>query len=250
MDLFTFKKIVGHLIMPLPMIFALLVIGLYWTAKKRAKLAVTFQLLGLALLALLSTPHFSSQLLSPLEKTYRQYDFDQKVKVIVILGCGHSNDGTLPITAQLYSCSLYRLAEGIRIYRANPGSRIITSGYGGTEEFSNAYMVKETAIALGVPEADITVFESPKDTQEEAKALFKPLQNTSFALVTSASHMRRAMHIFEAQGLKPIAAPTGHLAKDSSRAPWWEYLPQSSNITKVEKWWRETMGYIWQKIKN
>lgn len=247
MDLFTFKKIVAHLLMPLPIICCLLILALYWTMRKRNKLAFIAQLCVLIMVVVLGNPIVANSLLSPMERTFKQYDLDTRVSTIVVLGCGHSNDGMLPVTAQLYSCSLYRLAEAMRIYNANPGSKIITSGYGGTEQFSNAFMVKEAAVAMGVPARDISIIELPRNTQEEADAIKLKLGNKKFALVTSASHMTRAIDIFNDRGLFPIPAPTGHLAKDASRDNWWQQLPQSQNLRKAETWWYETMGQLTQK---
>ncbi|UAA37244.1 YdcF family protein [Paraneptunicella aestuarii] len=248
MDLFTFKKIVAHLLMPLPVIACLLILALYWTIRKRNKLAFIAQLCVLFMVIMLGNPTIANKLLSPMERTFKQYDLDTKVNTIVVLGCGHSNDGMLPVTAQLYGCSLYRLAEAMRIYKANPGSKIITSGYGGTEQFSNAFMVKEAAIAMGIPAQDISIIESPRNTAEEADAIKLKLGNKKFALVTSASHMPRAISTFNEKGLFPIPAPAGHLAKDASRANWWQQLPQSENLRKAETWWYETMGQLAQKL--
>lgn len=250
MDLFIFKKIVGYAAMPLPLLVFIIFLGIFWTARNKKGMAIFSQLLGLILLLTITNPNISHRLLSPLEQQHKQYDLSVPIKTIVILGCGHTNDGMLPITAQLASCSMYRLAEGIRIYKANPGSRIIASGYGGTEPFSNAFMMKEVAIAMGIPENHIQILEYPKDTEQEAQAVSSIVSSSSFALVTSASHMYRAIQVFSTAGLDPIPAPTGHLAQDPSRADWWEYFPSAQNIRMIERWWYETMGAWWLAIKS
>lgn len=249
MDLFTIKKIVGQGVMPLTLLAILILLGLYWSIKNKKKKAIFTQAIAFVFLILISNQQLAYHLLVSKEQIYKQYDLSRPVKHIVILGCGHKNDGMLPVTAQLSSCSLYRLAEAIRIYKANPGSRLLASGYGGNEPFSNAEMVRQVAVALGVPESHILVFPQPKDTEQEAQAIAPVLGKQHFALVTSASHMPRAMHIFEQANLNPIAAPAGHLAKDPSRGNWWENTPKAGAVYSVERWWYETLGSVWLFLK-
>ncbi|MFT4941819.1 MAG: uncharacterized SAM-binding protein YcdF (DUF218 family), partial [Paraglaciecola sp.] len=75
------------------------------------------------------------------------------------------------------------------------------------------------------------------------------LSGAKFALVTSASHMQRAMKLFQDQGLKPIAAPTEHLVRHTKSRPWQYMLPNSKNISKMERWWYEILGRTWLKLK-
>lgn len=250
MDLFLIKKVAGIWIMPLPVLGFLLLIGLFFFIKGNKKRAITSQFAAIILLFFTSTPFFINDSLSQLERQYPQYDISIPTNYIVVLGCGHSNDGALPITAQLYYCSLERITEAVRLHQLNPDSKILMSGYGGEQPFSNAYMGKELAMSLGIKESSINIFEEPRDTESEAKAMAPILRDKPFALVTSASHMRRAVSLFEDQHLSPIPAPTGHLVKDDSRSKWWHLAPKSGNIAKSERWWYETMGAIHLAIRS
>lgn len=249
MDLFTIKKIIGHGFTPLTFVVFLIFLGLFWSLKNQKRKAIIAQSSALILLIALSSQQLAYSLLSPKEQIFKQYDLSVSTKTIVILGCGHQNDGMLPVTAQLASCSLYRLTEGLRIYKANPGSRLIVSGYGGTEPFSNAHMMQQVAISLGIPSHHITVLPNPKDTEQEAKAIFPLIGSHDFALVTAASHMPRAMRIFEHAGMHPTPAPAGHLAKDISRANWWHNFPDAKAIHMINRWWYETLGAWWLTLK-
>jgi len=250
MDIFLFKKFVGSAFMPLPVLFFLLLLTLIFLIKKQRNKAIILQCFSLIFLALIANKYLAFELMAPTEQTYKQFDRNQSVGTIVVLGCGHINDGMLPQTAQLHSCSLYRLAEAMRIYHLNPQSQIITTGYGGNEPFSNADLVRQVAISMGIPGNKIRAISHPRDTEEEAKAVRKLLGQKPFVLVTSASHMPRAMSIFEAEGMHPMAAPTGHMAKDPSRAFWWEQLPQANSVRLVERWWYETLGKIWFNLRH
>ncbi len=250
MDLFALKKIIGHAAMPLTLLTIIIVLGIFWTVKNRKGWSIVFQTTALMLLLAITNQNVAYKLLSPSEQIHKQFDLSQSVNTVVVLGCGHTNDGMLPITAQLASCSLYRIAEAIRIYRANPGSKILATGYGGTEPFSNAYMVKQVAVSMGVPEHDIYIYELPKDTKQEASTIASKVDQSKFALVTSASHMPRAIKTFNNAGMFPIAAPTGHMAKFKNDSNWWKHFPSSEPTTMIERWWHEAMGTMWMTIQS
>ncbi len=191
-------------------------------------------------------------LLRPLEMSYGQFDLSQPVDFIVILGCGHTNDGALPITAQLKPCSTVRIMEAFRIGQYNPNAKYITSGNTLREPFSNAEMNSQLLTTMGVPESQIITLSISKDTEDEALNIAPLIGQKQFALVTSASHMARAMKLFEARKLSPIAAPTEHLVRLSG-APNHVILsnvPNSKNVQKTERYWYETLGHTWLWIKS
>ena len=249
MDLFSFKKIVGTFVMPVPLSVILVIITIFALMMHRKKLAMTSGITALMIMLLSSTPFLPDRLLGNLEQTYKQFDMSQPVSTIVVLGCGHNDDGRLPLTAQISPCSSIRVMEAVRIFRNNPQARIFTSGRSLTQPFSNAEMNKRLLIALGVPESQITKFESPKDTREEAILLSKTIQDAPFVLVTSASHMARSVRLFESEGTTPIAAPTEHLVSDLGTKGWLYYAPSVRHLEKSQRWWYETMGHTWLTIR-
>jgi uncharacterized SAM-binding protein YcdF (DUF218 family) len=249
LDLFILKKTIGALLMPLPLCLMLFLMAAlaYCTARKRLAKGLTF--FSLSVLLLLSTPYLPDYLLGKLEHQYRQFDLSQKVQRIVILGCGHVNDPRLAISAQLYPCSSVRIIEAMRLLASNPDSIIITSGNTQRETYSNAEMNKRLLIAMGVDENKIISVEQSLDTEDEAQNLRAYLVGKKFALVTSASHMLRAVRLFENQNLQPIAAPTENLVRTSDDTSWLHFLPSSKNLHKSERWWYETLGNWWLNIK-
>ncbi len=242
---FYLKKIVIALSSPIATSLILILIAFILMLLGRKRLAIGLNAVAFTYLLLASTPFLPNYLLPLLEHQYTQYDQSVKVSTVVVLGCGHANDGSISPVSQLHACSLYRLNEGIRIWRLNPGASMYLSGYGAGQDFSNAATAKEVALALGVPERSMRIFETPKNTQEEAQAMAGSVGLQSFALVTSASHMPRAMAYFEAQGLAPIPAPTGYLLKDESKDPWWQGLPSARHLRKSERIIYEYLALAW-----
>lgn len=250
MEFFTFKKLVGLAFMPLPVAIAALVLGITALLLNRQRLGLLCCTAPTLLLFLASTPFVADPALRSIERQYHQFDMSQPVDYIVILGCGHVNDGQIPISAQIKACSLYRIVEALRIFQQNPKATLITSGNTGAQPFSNAEMNRRLLRELGVADAQIIGVELSKDTEEEARNLARLLGSARFALVTSASHMPRAMGLFEAQGLTPLPAPTEHLVRESQETTLLGYIPSSRHLQKAERWWYETLGATWLWLKD
>lgn len=249
MDLFFLKKLVSALIMPLSFILLLLIIGLF-LYRKKPTLSIKFIATATVLLFAFSFQPVSDTLISPLESQYETFNRSIKpINYIIVLGCGHITDDALPVTTQLYSCSLQRLVEAVRIYNLHPEAKIITSGYAGEDEVSNAEKVKQAAMLLGIPESKIIVESFPQDTEEEAELIAPRVRGTNVVLITNADHMPRSMNYFSAQGVNAIAAPTGHWVKGDGSRYWKDYWPSVYNLEKTTIAWYETLGLTVQWIK-
>lgn len=250
--MFELKKIVSSLLMPMP---ALLIIGflglmlIMFTAKRKiGSLIVLFSLLGLFFI---SFQPLSSRLLMPLERQYSAFlPVDGTIDYVMVLGNGHVVDDSIPPTSELSRAALMRLAEGIRILHMYPGAKLILSGYAGGSEFSHARMLAKVALALGVAKSDIILLETAQDTWEEARQAAVFVQQKKLVLVTSASHMTRAMNEFHSVGLNPIPAPTNYLAQTHIAQTWDKYTPKAIYLEQTERYWHETMGLIWQSIRD
>ncbi|MDW6093184.1 envelope biogenesis factor ElyC [Vibrio rhizosphaerae] len=250
--MFELKKIISALMMPLP---ALLIIGfiglmmiMFSTKRKTGCLIVLF---SYTLLFLASFQPVSDRLLAPLERKYSAFlPVEGSIDYIMVLGSGHVVDDQLPPTSQLSRSALMRLTEGIRIMRMYPGSRLILSGYAGGTRFSHARMLARVALSLGVAKSDIVLLESAKDTWEEAQLAASFVGPRKLVLVTSASHMDRALHEFQSAGLNPIPAPTNYLSYKNIAQPWIKYAPKAIYLEQTERYWYETLGKFWHYLKN
>lgn len=190
-----------------------------------------------------SYPPLSAKLTGPLEQQYDSYrSTASPAAYVAVLGNSQVSAKEQPVTSELSPTAVVRLAEGIRIYRLNPGSKLIFTGYHGRESESFADKIKELALALGVPEDDILAFTGPRDTAEEAKLIAGQVAERSLVLVTSAAHMPRAMSLFLQAGLKPIPAPTEHLTKPV-RSKW--IYPSAETLMKTQRWLHEQLGLLW-----
>lgn len=249
MDFFLLKKTIGALLMPMPILLLALiatVVAILLKKERMVKVGASFSLL---FFLLISTPFLPDYLLKKIESQYPQWDMSQSVDNIVVLGCAHTNYGPLPLSSQLHTCSMIRLAEAMKIYQQNPTATIITSGAKFNQPFSNAEMQKRMLMELGIPEDHIKSYGESRDTEDEAQRLSPVLKQSRFALVTSASHMPRAMRLFQQYGSQPHAAPTDHKVRAKDVSEKRHFLPHSKNIKKMERWWYETLGQTWLSVK-
>jgi len=248
--MFLLKKIIASILLPIPLVLIISGFGLFllWFTKwqRFGKLLVGFAVIGLLVMS--STP-FSNYAISTLENSFAPFDVEKKtVKYVMVLGSGHVSDAKLPVTSQIGSVSLIRLVEGIRIYQANPGSKLILSGYGGKDPVSNAEVVAKVAVALGIARSDLIESANARDTFEEARLIKEVIGNAVFALVTSANHMPRSMAVFTKQGLSPIPAPANYLVKKSpNKDSSWEF--SAGNLYKTERAMHEYLGLAWYKLR-
>ena len=247
---FLLKKLITMFIMPLSIGMILLLIGVVLIFKHKYVKAKVFLSLSFVWLFFISYPPLANVLLYSLENNYPALKTAPKeVQYIYVLGNGHHTDDTQPITSQVNEVSSVRLNEAIRLYRQlGEKPTIIVSGYSGLyDPSSGAVMQERLALSLGVPKEKLHLEPLAKDTQEEAQAAKKYIGNAPFILVTSASHMKRAMRFFNYEGLIPIPAPTNHLVQ--IKHPHYFTLFDQGALHKTHILWYELVGLLWQKIK-
>lgn len=246
--LFLAKKFLGGLLMPLPVALILLVWALLFLLRRKTRWAgFLCVLLATALLFVASYAPLSNPMIRPLEQQFASYQPGASpVDYVSVLGSGHDSADHWPITSEVTPVGVVRLAEGIRVYRLNPGSKLIFSGYHGDDRASNADKIKQLALALGVPEADVITFTGPRDTAEEAQTIAENFPDAKLALVTSAAHMTRAMGLFHGAGLDPIPAPTNHQGRPV-RSPW--QFPDAHNLANSRSWLHEQLGIAWAGLR-
>ncbi|MGV3344847.1 envelope biogenesis factor ElyC [Enterobacteriaceae bacterium LUAb1] len=248
---FILKKIVGGLLLPLPFLLLLMALGLVmlWLSRWQ-KTAKSLLSISWLLMLLLSTQPIADKLLQPIEQRYPTWHGEQPVEYIVVLGGGYTWNEKWAPSSNLINNSLPRVTEGIRLWRANPGSKMIFTGAASPDNtVSAAEAGARVAQSLGVPATDTLTLNAPRDTEEEAAAVAPLVGQQPFLLVTSASHLPRAMIFFRSQGLHPLPAPANQLAIDSPLNGWESVLPSPLWLNHSERAWYESLGRAWQSLK-
>lgn len=237
-------------LMPLSIGVLFIIFAFVLLHLKKMKKAKFMLIVSIAWFFLFSYSPVANLLLYSIESDHPTlHTAPEDTQYIYVLGGGHHTDESLPITSQIVEASVVRLNEGIRLYRQlNKRAKIIVSGYHGLyDKTEHAVLQQKLALSLGVDKKDIILFQGTRDTQEEAKAGKKLLNGKPFILVTSASHMTRALKFFTYEGLEPIAAPTNHLAS-IQHLDYTDFF-SSDALTKSRIVFHEVLGLLWQKLK-
>ncbi len=157
----------------------------------------------LTLILLYFAVQLSSFLLSNLLNLIH-FKKNRGLSYVVVLGAGLIKGKPTPLLRA-------RIEKGIRVYRDNPGSKLIFSGgQGSDEEVSEGFAMAEYALSQGVPEKDILREERSSNTEENIRfsaAVMAEKEGKSgafFGVVTSSYHVLRALLIARRQKLSCI----------------------------------------------
>jgi uncharacterized SAM-binding protein YcdF (DUF218 family) len=207
--MYAFKQFIGVLTHPGTIGLLLLIAGLA-VRRKRPRAAIPLFCLAAVFAWLLSTPLVGGWLLVPLERAYPPLQvLPAQARYVVVLGSSYWPHDGVPITAAIDDAGLKRLVEGIRLQRLLPGSTLVVSGGAASGGYAPATGNARLAQALGVPAGSIVQLLRPLDTRGEAADICALVGTEPFILVTSSSHMPRAMEYMRRAGGNPVAAPTG-----------------------------------------
>jgi uncharacterized SAM-binding protein YcdF (DUF218 family) len=242
---FFIKKLVTFFIEPYGIVLSLLILGIYFLFTDRENKAKLSLLLSAILLSLFAYPPISNMLIKGLEDGHSRYAYKEKIRYIHVLGSGHKVDREQPLSSQIGSASIKRVIEGIVIHKKIKNSKLIFTGYEGITDIPNATVNANLAILLGVKKSDIIEGIKPKDTKEEAIFVERIVGDEPFVLVTSATHMSRALAIFHSIGLYPIPAPTNFHKKKSIT---FLSLPNENSLLLSKIAIHEYIGALWSKI--
>jgi uncharacterized SAM-binding protein YcdF (DUF218 family) len=221
-----------------------------WLVRKLGcyRLGDNLMIMAIILLLLAAWAPVADNLLKPLESKYAAllaWPEDRDIVAVVVLGGGWRPNQPWSITGRLSESSGLRLMEGIRLWQQRPDVPLLVSGNGADSETTMAYGYAEAAESLGVPAERIVKLVSPKNTAEEAKAVQALLgRGAQVLLVTSASHMPRAMRYFELEGLAPVAAPTHYLSTQIEGFGLAYWVPSAQELRKTERAIYEVLGLL------
>jgi uncharacterized SAM-binding protein YcdF (DUF218 family) len=107
-----------------------------------------------------------------------------------------------------------RLERGVELFQEQAAPLLVLSG-GGAGPISEAEMMRDTALARGVPSAALLIEARSRSTRENARETARLLGSrglTAVLLVSDRAHLPRATILFRLAGLKVAgwAAPPRH----------------------------------------
>jgi uncharacterized SAM-binding protein YcdF (DUF218 family) len=208
---------------------------------------------------------------------------------VVVLGQGMPESSDLPLRYQNNEIFDRRLLEGVRVAKLIPESRLIISMAGEAPDTIKQLFLDEYMSLVNFPTNRVFMFTTARDTSEEAACAKKVISNqcsvisgdgssrasdpvssfqfpvsnlqtnaltnyrtNALLLATSASHIPRAMKIFQKQGMDPIPAPCDYTDVNPPHAEWKHWylppLPEGRNIKNSERAVYEWLGNLFVSL--
>ena len=251
--MFALKKIVGLLLQPGVIVLVLLSYGFLQLtlAREGRKRGLGFLALGLIGFYLFTTQPLPNYLVQRLENRYQPItsitEFTD-IQYIVVLAGGVRYNLDVPATSQLDEASALRVAEGIRLFHLLSGrpTLIMTGGKLPYVNKSSGELMVAFAQSLGVPADKLVAETQAIDTHSNATGVQTLVKDTPFLLVTSATHLPRAMRIFQLLGMRPIPAPAD--LRGGRDYSYKDYFPSGDCLTTMEAAWHEYLGLAYLSL--
>ncbi len=118
------------------------------------------------------------------------------VDCILVLGAGVWNDNRP--SAMLED----RLQEGIRLYQRGISNRLLMSGDHGRSEYDEVNVMKQFAMAEGIPSSDIFMDHAGFSTYESMYRARDIFEADKVVIVTQGYHLYRALYIADRLGIE------------------------------------------------
>lgn len=185
--------------------------------------------------------------ISPAAECYQPH----RGSTYVVLTGGVSSQARQPSDVALLSQSTYRRTlAAIDFASQSPDSQLLISGGQPSGFVKEALVAGELALRLGWSADRLSTEDVSVDTYtsaiEVAAALRKAEVVPPVFLVTSASHMRRAVFAYRSMGVAVIACAAD--AMDVERLPF-SLLPQAPILQRASDGWREVAGLLVYRLR-
>jgi uncharacterized SAM-binding protein YcdF (DUF218 family) len=250
------SKLIALLVYPFGLLFCLVAATTALLLVKKTRAARWFALAALVLLLVAGNGRLAYTLVRSLENDYPPVAVDDAPAsdVIIVLGGGLG----LPLPPRLYvdlGSSSDRLLEAFRLYRAGKAGKILLSGGNvfpqpGLE--GESFYARQLLELWGVPPDAVITETRSRNTLQNATYSAPILAENGWddvLLVTSASHMSRAVLAFRHAGVDVVPIPTDFDAVDADIPEIFSWLPTigalggttqavHEYIGRVYYWWR------------
>lgn len=146
-----------------------------------------------------------------------------------------------------------RIWQAIDLYERNKIDKILLSGdhgYVTDRGLHESKQLKKVLVRWGIPDNDIILEEKSKNTAQNAKETAALIRQSyphfsSFLLITSAKHMKRAKACFDKAGLQTTAFSTDPFVGPERSYHWDEFIiPNASNFSDWFSLNKEVVGYV------
>ena len=249
--MFIVKKIISPFLAPPGVFVVFFLLSSLWFFQRKCRKASAVNFFLALLVWLSSVSPVSDAMLRGLEAQF-SIPGNPEGDVIILLG-GGAND-VVPDLSGIGAPSeemVERIITAVRLQRRLHIPIIVSGGRVFKGKRAEAPIVKRFLVDLGVSEQEIITEDKSRDTIENARYTVKICEARRYSnplLVTSASHMKRAVLSFRNAGMKVTPFPSGFKALGNKRYGWEDVLPDPGELKKVSTAMREYIGLLYYKF--
>lgn len=253
---YLLKKIISRFFFPLPLVLELLILGfLLQRFRKSKRMGERLVVAGILLLLVFGYNIGTEQVLRSIERKFPPAASEVVSELptstdILVLGQGLADEPGLPANSRVHDVYLARILEAVRVHRLKPDSRILISVPGFVAVKDKRDFLNEMADMVGLKRETFVLLDGARDTADEQVLVMNELRGTNVVVVSSASHLPRAIRMFSGTGINAIPAPCGYNILESGESPWFPLalFPNARNLQAAEIAVYEMMGNIWVKV--
>jgi uncharacterized SAM-binding protein YcdF (DUF218 family) len=246
----TFANLAVAALLP-PLALVLLLAAGLLLRRRRARLAMSLILFATLALYALSTPWVGGLLQKSLEIAGPVQPTDLAgVDAIVVLSGGSYHDAPEYGGDTLNGISLERLRYAVRLHRTSGLPLLVTGGVPGGGSVAEGHLFEQVLREeYGI--AARWVENAARTTWDNAALSAPLLQHDGvrrIALVTHAWHLRRAVPLFEAQGLAVV--PAGIRFSSIRLDSVFDLVPTPNGLRDSTYALHEWLGILWYKLRS
>ena len=249
------SNILPALVYPVGSTIAILVVSTVLSARGHCRGTVAAPLIALVWLWVTSTPFVAERLVKGLEMQYPPIELEKTpvADVAIVLGGGIAEPAKPRIELELINEST-RLLHAVRLYRMGKVKKILLIGGNlpwNDYPVAEADLMQQLLVEWGVPSDAIRAAGQSRNTYEnmlEAVQLREAEKFESALLITSATHMPRAMGIFLRGGI-PIIASTVHITVVDHPLSVLDWIPNVKALSMTTAAMKEWIGLVVYRIR-
>lgn len=148
-----------------------------------------------------------------------------------------------------------RIMQAVRLYKSGKIQKILISGGSGSllyRDMKESELLKDYFVEIGIPSYDMIIETTSDNTYENAKYTSEILLNeypeSSYLLITSAIHMRRAKACFNKFDIELSTYPTNKLVGKRRYQFSYMFVPDVNSLGRWNIFLHEFFGYLVYKV--
>lgn len=242
-----------------PFLLIVFAAGLGLLRRARTRRYGEVLLVGLLLgYVFFSVPALSRLLAMPLEGGFEPLRTKAEIggsQAIVVLDGGTFRYGDSDQLIEFPNrASTLRALEAARLYRLLGDALVVVTGGAENSEANwgpEASAMRDVLMRAGVPASTIVLDSGSLNTREHAVNVMGLLQDrgiSKFVLVTSPTHIRRAVMAFKAVQANPVASPSRSTLEYGTG--WEKYWPSGEALLFTQEVMHDYLGLAYYHVRN